>query len=290
MLTIFIRFQFGLECEHKAEVCGADEHLCLHGSKCVKNNQQHGCDCSQADETLGVTNTSLFAGDSCQHPATDICTYGNNVPGRPLYFCTNQGTCNDYVSPSDPNPGCTCPPDWTGPHCEMRTDAAPKLELSKPPKDSKVMVGLAVFFLISGSLAFCYIFMKKRSSDSSSTCMPFRRRQRHSGFDPNDESNNIAPKRSVFASSPNDMNPPPSRTFASRSGSDPMSAFQLDPDDEPEQFRDEPRSTYHDEPKLGYRDAGFQDDPDDEPDSPVLVDVGPSRDEDGNQLNDVDFI
>eukprot|EP00526_Cylindrotheca_closterium_P003340 CAMPEP_0113661244 /NCGR_PEP_ID=MMETSP0017_2-20120614/33324_1 /TAXON_ID=2856 /ORGANISM="Cylindrotheca closterium" /LENGTH=1467 /DNA_ID=CAMNT_0000575921 /DNA_START=83 /DNA_END=4486 /DNA_ORIENTATION=- /assembly_acc=CAM_ASM_000147 len=281
---------FGLECEHKAEVCGADEHLCLHGSKCVKNNQQHGCDCSQADEKLGVTDTSLFAGDSCQHPATDICTYGNNVPGRPLYFCTNQGTCNDYVSPSDPNPGCSCPPEWTGPHCEMRV-GAPKLEATnRVPKNSNTMLGLAIFFLIAATIAFSYIFISKRPRDPSSTCMPFRLRRRHSGFDPNDESNNIAPKRSTFSSSPNDMNPPPSRTFAVRSGSDPMSAFQLDPDDEPEQFRDEDRSPYRDEPTSVFRDTPYQDDPDEEPDSPVLVDVGPSRDEDGNQLSNVDFI
>jgi hypothetical protein len=171
----------------------------------------------------------------------------------------------------------------------MRFDAQ-KLEETKSPANSNVAMGLAILFLIIGIIAFTYIFINNRPRDASSTCMPFRRRQRHSGFDPDDESNNIAPKRSNFASSPTDMNPPPSRTFASRSGSDPMSAFQLDPDDEPEQFRDEPRPSYRDEPTPVYRDTQFQDDPDDEPDSPVLVDVGPSRDEDGNQLNDVDFI
>jgi len=279
---------FGLECEHKAEICGADEHLCLHGSTCVKNNQQHGCDCSQADETLGANNTPLFAGESCQHPATDICTYGNNVPGRPLFFCTNQGRCNDYVSPSDPDPGCACPPEWTGPHCEMRVDDAPKLVTTNPP-NSNIMMSIAIFCLIAGTIVFAYIFMNKRPRDQSSTCMPFRRRKNHSGYDPTDESNNIAPRRSAFSTP--DMNPPPSRTFALRSGSsDPMSAFQLDPDDEPEQFRDEPRTPYRDEPTSGYHDTPFQDDPDDEPDSPVLVDVGPSRDEDGNQLSNVDFI
>jgi len=286
---------FGLECEHKAEVCGADEHLCLHGSKCVKNNQHHGCDCSQADEQLDGSDNSLFAGDSCQHPATDICTYGKNAPGRPLFFCTNQGTCNDYVSPSDPDPGCTCQPGWTGPHCEMRTDA-PKLEATKPASNSTIMLGLAIFCLVIGTIAFSYIFLTKQNKDQSSTCMPFRRRRRHSGFDPTNESNNIAPKRSVFASSPDDMNPPPSRTFASRSGSDPMTAFQLSPDDEPDQFRDEPRSPFRDEPTSQYRDTPLQDDPDDEPgqdddfNSAVLVSLGQPQDEDGNRLDNVDFI
>jgi hypothetical protein len=150
-------------------------------------------------------------------------------------------------------------------------------------------MSIAIFCLIAGTIVFAYIFMNKRPRDQSSTCMPFRRRKNHSGYDPTDESNNIAPRRSAFSTP--DMNPPPSRTFALRSGSsDPMSAFQLDPDDEPEQFRDEPRTPYRDEPTSGYHDTPFQDDPDDEPDSPVLVDVGPSRDEDGNQLSNVDFI
>ena len=172
----------------------------------------------------------------------------------------------------------------------MRVDAVPKLvDTSTQPK-STVMTAIAIFCLMAGIIAFAYIVIKKRPRDPSATCMPFRRRQRHAGYDPSDESNNIAPRRSAFATPPYDMNPPPSRTFALRSGSDPMKAFQLDPDDEPEQFRDEPRSAYRDEPTSGYRDTPFQDDPDDEPDSPVLVDVGPSRDEDGNKLSNVDFI
>jgi hypothetical protein len=167
----------------------------------------------------------------------------------------------------------------------MRVDDLPKSATKTAPK-SNVMMTVAILCLVFATVAFSYIFMNKRPRDPSSTCMPFRRRK-NAGYDPNDDSNNIAPKRSTFTA---DMNPPPSRTFALRSGSDPMSAFQLDPDDEPEQFRDEPRSPYRDEPTPTYRDTPFQDDPDDEPDSPVLVDVGPSRDEDGNQLSNVDFI
>jgi len=179
----------------------------------------------------------------------------------------------------------------------MRT-GAPKLETSEPTSGSEIALGLAVSFLVIGTIAFSYIFLNKKNKDQSSTCMPFRRRRRHSGFDPTNDSNNIAPKRSVFTSSPTDMNPPPSRTFASRSGSDPMTAFELPPDEEPNQPQDKnkARAPYRDEPTSQYRDTPLQDDPDDEPGqdddfkSAVLVSLGQAKDEDGNRLHNVDFV
>ena len=90
------------------------------------------------------------------------------------------------------------------------------------------------------------------------------------------------------------MNPPPSRTFSFRSGSDPLTAFVLPPDNEPQLYQDDPNQQYRDEP--------FRDEPDDEPElqsqdddevgeeSVVMVNVGPARDEDGNQLHNVDFL
>jgi len=269
---------FGLECEHKAEVCGADEHLCLHGSKCVKNNQQHGCDCSKTDEMVG--DSTVFAGDSCEHPATDICIYGNEYPGRPLYFCTNQGKCSDYVSPNDPDPGCECPPEWKGPHCEVRVDF---IRVSEPASGNGGLFALGGILLLAAAAAFAYLMVYRRpSKDPSASCMPFRRRL-NLNYDPNDDSNNLAPKRASGFTPPNDMNPPPSRTFSFKSGSDPLTAFELPPDNEPQPYRDEPDTPTR-EP--------FQDEPDDEPeDEPaVLLNVGPTRDEDGNQLHNVDFV
>eukprot|EP00980_Cylindrotheca_fusiformis_P006245 scaffold1336_cov158-Cylindrotheca_fusiformis.AAC.7 len=284
---------FGLECEHKAEVCGADEHLCLHGSKCVKNNEEHGCDCSQTDEKLDGSDHSLFAGDSCQHPATDICTYGSNSPGRPLYFCTNHGTCKDYVTPAESNPGCDCPAGWTGPHCEVRGEA--KLPVSRQPSSGGDVVPYIVggVCVVIGIAAFAYLIChRSKEDDPSTSCMPFRRRRRRAAsFDPSNQSNNLAPKRSsTFSPDDDDMNPPPSRSFSSsfRSGSDPMTAFEMPPE------------PYRDDPGSQYKDESFEDEPDDEPEphppakdrgeSEILVNVGPSTDEDGNRLHNVDFL
>lgn len=92
------------------------------------------------------------------------------------------------------------------------------------------------------------------------------------------------------------MNPPPSRTFALQSGSDPMTAFELSPDEEPNQFQDKTRAPFRDEPTSQYADTPLQDDPDDEPgqdddfNSAVRISLGQPQDEDGNRLHNVDVI
>jgi hypothetical protein len=278
---------FGLECEHKAEICGADEHLCLHGSQCVKNGQEHQCDCSKTDEVVGKAGQSLFAGDSCEHPATDICVYGDDYPGRPLYFCTNQGNCRDYVSASDPDPGCVCPPEWKGPHCEIRVDF---VRIDTPPSNNEGLFILGGFMLVAAAITFSYLvlYRRKDNSDPSASCMPFRRR-RNLAFDPSGDSNNLAPKSTSAFSPADDMNPLPSRNFSFKSGSDPLTAFDLPPDHEPQLYRDDPNTNINSE--------RFLDEPDNEPkqekyeeEPEVLVNVGPARDEDGNPLHNVDFL
>jgi hypothetical protein len=80
----------GLECEVKAEVCGKGEHVCLHGSKCIEDGDEHGCDCENA-----FTPFERYEGRYCQFKSSEICTVdgivgtGNNN----FAFCVNGGKC-----------------------------------------------------------------------------------------------------------------------------------------------------------------------------------------------------
>jgi hypothetical protein len=87
----------GTLCEHKVEVCGNLDHVCLHGSKCKQDaDGSYGCECSSS-----WTKESRFAGKFCQHHHTDVCT----PSGVPEYsdgmalpaFCVNDGVCMDEV-------------------------------------------------------------------------------------------------------------------------------------------------------------------------------------------------
>jgi len=254
----------GIECDHKAEICGENEHICLHGSTCVKNNKKHGCDCSATDEHIAEGDHPLFAGDSCQHPATDICMNTEDYPGRPLYFCVNQGSCRAYVTVNDDFPGCDCPQEWTGPHCEIHV--ASLAQDSADVAKTSAVIFLSVFVSVVG-IALVLVassYCIRRRGDQSSTCMPFRTRRQHSQrrfiIDPNDQRANFAPKRG--------SGDPPAPSF--NSSSDPMTTgLTLPPDDEPEPYQDEPMEQFRDEP--------------------VVVNIGPPRDEDGHELHNVEF-
>merc|ERR1711971_450293 len=125
----------GLRCEHQIETCGGDidstdvnvkgeEHFCLHGSKCMKSTEndnlqhQYDCDCSTTTSTI----SPAFAGKSCEHKSTTICTVGDLLPGKPLSFCVNGGRCLKEVTNKDEHAGCACPANWNGPHCELHDD------------------------------------------------------------------------------------------------------------------------------------------------------------------------
>ena len=155
----------GLTCDEEVVLCGQGEHLCLHGSTCVSNDDDssHGCDCDAAD--------ALVAGKHCQHKATDICTQGGEpAPGHPIYFCVNYGTCRGYVSASDleaVHPGCDCDETrWTGTHCEIPVEEGPHRH------HSNKMPGLAIFYymlvaisivVLLGGFVF-YLVTKHKSS------------------------------------------------------------------------------------------------------------------------------
>jgi hypothetical protein len=242
----------GLECAEKVEVCGEGEHICLHGSTCVSDDGKHACDCSDADQ-----GQSLFAGDSCQHAATDVCTLGEPSPGRPFYFCVNEGICKEKVTADQPHPGCDCPNGWMGTHCEIRVGSSAEViaPRSGQPGKSALLYLLGAFAIVAAFVVAVKIVMRTspEDSDSSKTCMPFRRRRRTHY---KDDEVNIAPRRNsrMVVDPPGPLSP---STASMTMG------LTLEPDDEPEQFHDEQEHQVY---------------------------IGPPRDEDGNELHNVDII
>lgn len=90
----------GLYCEERVEVCGEGEHLCLHGSSCVKFGDEDYCNC--ADASSEKSQTGLFSGKSCEHLVNDVCTVQYPGPGQPLLFCVNGGSCKSFVAVGQP--------------------------------------------------------------------------------------------------------------------------------------------------------------------------------------------
>ena len=88
---------YGVYCEEEVDVCGNDEHYCLHGSTCIPpgedDGEGHRCNCADTNSELA----DVFAGDSCEHPVNDICTVDTTVDTTPLSFCVNGGSCKRKV-------------------------------------------------------------------------------------------------------------------------------------------------------------------------------------------------
>jgi len=189
----------GLTCETKIEICGEDQHTCLHGSKCTPDptkNRGYSCDCSQADVSVGDNyEMRVYAGDYCQYFGTDICTIGDDYPGQPLYFCVNDGKCNAWVARGEPDPGCTCTDKYTGPHCEVNIAVAKKREADSKRNNGNVIVTVVLTLLgVVGlvGLGVCFRMISKKGSAATATTdnpkssnirWPFpRRRRRKAGF------------------------------------------------------------------------------------------------------------
>lgn len=93
----------GPTCEFSADVCGNGEHICLHGTACVPDQnevQSYRCECPVSSEQLDAMNTTISG--SCSNHRTEFCT---PMEGHLEYFggmavaafCVNDGKCSDIV-------------------------------------------------------------------------------------------------------------------------------------------------------------------------------------------------
>jgi len=91
-----------------------DGHRCFYGSPCTENpydKDSFYCDCDESSLDDAVS------GLSCEHVATEYCTFGNEV--SMISFCTNNGTCRELVGTEDAHLGCWCPESFEGDHCQF---------------------------------------------------------------------------------------------------------------------------------------------------------------------------
>ena len=259
----------GLSCEFPVVTCGEGEHLCFHGSTCISNDDQYGCDCTQATTRIGdQEEQTYFGGKHCEHPAADICTIGEPHPLKPMYFCFNRGTCKEKVDgDAESHPGCDCPAEWEGRDCAIR-----RREESGVFLNAEVLffMAAAAIFMISGLMVVaCCIRVDPDEKDESTQCMPFRRRRRRSYENSAATVNIAALKGSDYSDSPFSDIPPSNR--------DPMVGFIA-----PTPTDDGVDSSS----SSGSRSSEYEeDDYDDEP----IVHI-PERDEDNRPLYDVNII
>jgi hypothetical protein len=76
---------FGIACDYAIEQCATGGHICLHGSTCVTDGNEIGCDCEAAEHNTAGLFCEFFATDECPQEPQD----GDAHRG----FCTNGGTC-----------------------------------------------------------------------------------------------------------------------------------------------------------------------------------------------------
>jgi len=125
----------GIQCEHEVAQCGGDtDHFCLHGSQCVQDEENGHHFCDCSTSSSNVSHA--FAGKHCEFPATTICS--NQTDG--LMYCVNEGVCSE--SSSSGKYACQCPEGWDGPHCEIK--------LQKEEDVSREMLSIARFIFFVG--------------------------------------------------------------------------------------------------------------------------------------------
>ncbi|KAL3939774.1 MAG: hypothetical protein SGARI_001246 [Bacillariaceae sp.] len=78
---------YGIRCEYQVEECAEGEHLCFHGSTCIRDDEdEFSCDCMSAN----VKTAGLF----CEYIASSECDEWKDKGNGHRGFCTNGGTCS----------------------------------------------------------------------------------------------------------------------------------------------------------------------------------------------------
>jgi hypothetical protein len=111
----------GVFCDIQFVMCENEDSVCFNGSPCQRDVDDSGaefyhCECETDPAVSNLA--SRYAGRFCQqHGITTYCETksGTKVTAedKSSFYCSNSGICQ-----SDHN-SCSCPPQWTGAHCEV---------------------------------------------------------------------------------------------------------------------------------------------------------------------------
>ena len=166
----------GADCSIPFETCEDGERTCYNGSSCKRNNHRdattnkykYHCDCTKAD------GESPFAGLECRQQATTYCVVGREQ--SEYAFCANGGECVRVVENGKAHPGCKCPTEFEGQHCQYLKGEAPEEDLGQPylmyaGEGGDSTKGIVIFVIIVVCavviLAMAYVVYRKRTGKSS---------------------------------------------------------------------------------------------------------------------------
>lgn len=173
----------GADCSIPFETCEDGERTCYNGSTCVRNNHRdattnkykYHCDCTKAD------GESPFAGLQCRQQATTYCVVGRTQ--SEYAFCANGGECIRVVENGKAHPGCKCPTEFEGQHCQYLKGHAPEEDLGQPyllyggeegrdsTKGIVIFVIIAVCAIVILSMAYV-VYRKRMAGKSNQTTAP----------------------------------------------------------------------------------------------------------------------
>jgi hypothetical protein len=135
--------------KHSIQTC-PDSHHCENGGQCVQNPYDEGsyyCDCAE------YIWDARYEGLYCEHKAEVYCV-ANSKGVSNHAFCTNGGTCKEYISPNEAHLGCDCKEGFEGSFCQYVTGSRPEGWPYTPSKDFSAQPsgGTSALGAIIGSL------------------------------------------------------------------------------------------------------------------------------------------
>jgi len=146
-----------------------DGHHCQNGSQCVQNpydETAYYCDCQES------VFEARYEGLYCEHKADVFCVRKGIHQHA---FCTNGGTCIEYVGIDEAHVGCDCPSQYEGTYCQFVkgtkpdgwpfTTEVPSIDRGISGSTAGIVIGSIVFCLVVIVIGLSMLF-KRWSSPS----------------------------------------------------------------------------------------------------------------------------
>lgn len=183
----------GSDCSFPYEQCADGYTACYNGAQCVRSlsdkdpsdtdgrTEEYECDCEM------MPDSSPFVIEQCENPVDDVCERGVDL--SEYAFCTNAGSCREKVDTGEIHPGCKCPLEYEGRHCQYRTGTAPPEELllvwNDEPSDEDpieefeevtsgtigwILVGVSLLLIVSGGFAY-FVFARLQQLSEDTTAV-----------------------------------------------------------------------------------------------------------------------